>query len=459
MPQETLSGKYHGKKLHLIILFLLCISCLFIRCDCCINCPTGHLRIWYVSPENGAIVYTDRVTLRWRSDYLSVISDSIEVYVHGYSDVYGDSHFRAPITEDDSTYVVYPLEPATLYSWTIRGSYTYWEDHYSHSQPLPMKYWSFTTADVLWEPGYMHSPTPDIGATSVSVNPSFAWEVYNPELQPFDFDIYLGTTTDPPLLVSGLYEPGYDLLSSALDYETLYYWRVEAYYETDTIESPLWEFTTVYSSDLDVYALFEIDAQQAPSGYHVKEEIRARFDNNLAIDAPIDPVQADSVFVGGTRLNWDARTQSYGYTEWSFPFITNGGRVDIEVYGNSEVPNLNTYINFPACTLSITSPETFGTVSISGFDLTWDGSECGGTVWLTVLDGTDSTGVWVETDNDGSYTLTAGDLAPLGGQTGTYNLAIIKLVEENISSSGYRPESVIRSRAFNVVEQVHIHDI
>ena len=65
----------------------------------------------------------------------------------------------------------------------------------------------------------------------------------------------------------------------------------------------------------------------------------------------------------------------------------------------------------------------------------------------------------METDNDGSYTLTAGDLAPLGGQTGTYNLAIIKLVEENISSPGYRPESVIRSRAFNIVEQVHIYGI
>ena len=131
--------------------------------------------------------------------------------------------------------------------------------------------------------------------------------------------------------------------------------------------------------------------------------------------------------------------------------------MDIVVYGNSDVPSLNTSINFPACTLAIITPESFESVSITGFDVTWDGSECGGTVWLTILDGTDSTGVWKEAINDGSASLTADDLAPLGGQTGIYNLAVVKLVEENIDAPGYMAEGLVRMRVFNVMEQIGIH--
>ena len=117
---------------------------------------------------------------------------------------------------------------------------------------------------------------------------------------------------------------------------------------------------------------------------------------------------------------------------------------------------MNTNIVFPACTLSITSPESFESVSVAGFDVTWDGSECGGTVWLTIMDGTDSTGVWKETANDGAETLTSSDLAPLVGQTGTYNLVIMKYVEQNIVAPDYKSESVIRARAYNVMEHISI---
>jgi hypothetical protein len=396
------------------------------------------------------------VAVNWGVEFNSTKNERVFIQIKPYHRSYYTLH---EVAKDDNIYELGPLDPATTYEWRVAVSVDLWEDHWLIGESFQSEPRLLITADVLWEPGHIHTPMPDSGATLIGVNPSFAWEVYNPDLMPYDFDIYLGTTTDPPLLVSELGVPGYDLLSETLDYGTLYYWHVEAYYDTDTIEGPLWEFTTIGISDLNVFALFEIDAQQIPSGYHIMEEMRVRFDAELAQDIPIDPIQADSVFIGGTKLNWNTGTQNYSYTEWSFPFIENGQLADIIVYGNTDVPDLNTNVVFPACTLSITSPETFGTVSINGFELTWDGTECGGTVWLTILDGTDSTGVWVETENDGSYTLTAGDLVPLDGQTGTYNLAIIKLVEENITSPGYRSESIVRSRAFNSVEQVHIYDI
>jgi hypothetical protein len=231
---------------------------------------------------------------------------------------------------------------------------------------------------------------------------------------------------------------------------------VEAYYGADTVRGPLWEFTTGYPSSVDVFGFFEIDARQAPSGYHVMEEFRARFDTGTAVTAPIEPLQADSVKVAGAWLDWSAIAESYDYTEWSMPSIENGQPVAIEVFGNAEVPNLNANPVFPACTLSVTEPESFETVSIDGFEVRWDRGSCGGTVWLTLLYGNDSTGVWKEVANDGVDSLTAADLAPLGGQTGQYDLAVVKLVEENVVASGYRATSLVRFRAYNVMAQIRL---
>jgi hypothetical protein len=418
--------------------------------DCrCPFTPIGEYEIWTVYPEEGAIIYEPEVTLIWSYStgygarggifYIDAGTSFSDLYEIGYT--------------YDTTYVYTSLDPSTTYFWRIDGIYRPagggLENEFSDIA-------SFTTADEFYEPGQVHSPSPDSGAIGVSVNPSFSWEVYNPDLTPYDFDIYLGTTTDPPLLASRLSAPSYRLLGSPLDYATHYYWRVEAYYGVDTVKGPLWEFTTDYPSGVDVFGLFEVDARQAPSGYHAMEEIRARFDTGVAIVTPIEPLEADSVFVEGVKLNWNAMDENYSYIEWSLPFIENGQSVDIDVYGNTDVPSLNTDFIFPDCALGITDPESFETVSITGFEVSWSGSDCGGTVWLTLMDGNDSTGVWKEVANDGLDSLTATDLIPLGGQTGQYNLAIIKYVEENISAPGYRSESLIRAKAYNVMEQINI---
>ena len=170
----------------------------------------------------------------------------------------------------------------------------------------------------------------------------------------------------------------------------------------------------------------------------------------------VKPLQADSVRVEDKSLEWNPAEQNYGYTEFSTPFIENGQPVDITVFGNGDVPNLDTDIIFPACTLSIVSPESFNNVPISGFEVTWEGSECGGTVWLVLMSGEDSTGVLKETTNDGVDSLTAADLAPLGGQTGSYDLIIFKSLEESIDRPGYMSESYIRARVINRMLQINI---
>ena len=447
------------KPYHLIVVTAILCGCLFIRCDCCITCPDGTIRAWLISPEDGATVNTPMVTLVWGAEFINTIrNEQIHLRVFSETVTYRESHY---LPMNDRSYRIGPLEPATTYHWRISPFGEVWWDHRRVSldvDDIHTDTWTFTTADVLWEPGHVHSPTPDSGAAGVSVNPSFAWEVYNPELLPFDFNIYLGQTTDPPLLASGLGAPSYDLSADTLEYSTQYNWRVEAYYATDTIEGPLWTFTTGFLPEDEIFALLEIDARQAPSGHHVREEIRARFDSAVAPVAPIKPLQADSVYCETVRIPWIDAAASYGFTEESFPFIENGELADFTVYGNSSVPNLNVGILFPACTLDITSPLSFETVSIDGFEVTWNSNVCGGNVWLTLMqmNGIDSTGVWKEAVNDGLDSLSAADLAPLGGQTGTYNLIILRQVEESIDASGYRSESLIRARAYNVMEQINI---
>ncbi|UCC44120.1 MAG: hypothetical protein JSU65_13570 [Candidatus Zixiibacteriota bacterium] len=436
------------KALHAVILILIAFTCMAIDCRCPFT-PAGEFEVWTVYPEDGAVIYESEVTLIW--------SYSVgHARLGGFFVAVSTSPDSVIATTDDevldTTFTITDLELATTYYWKVVGWYGARGTQELESSEIV----SFTTADEFYVPGQVHTPTPDSGAIGVSVNPGLAWQVFDPGLVGYDFDLYLGTTTDPPLQASGLSAPWHSLVSDTLDYATLYYWRVVAYNAVDTVDGPLWEFTTGYPSSVNAFALIEVDARQAPSGYHVMEEIHARFDTGVAIDAPIEPLQADSVFVEGTKLNWNTVDQNYSFIEESMPFIENGEPMDIVVYGNSEVPDLNTGPIFPACTLAIISPESFNTVSISGFEVTWDGSECGGTVWLTLLDGTDSTGVWKEVPNDGLDSLTAADLAPLGGQTGTYNLAIVKLVEENLIAPGYGPESLIRSRAFNIMEQIYL---
>ena len=444
------------KSVHILLLLIIIASIFFIRCDCCINCPSGEIDFIMLEPEEGEIIYTSTTTLKWKTLFIHTTrTEQQSVYL--WRDSGGIAFWSDfAVEKDDSALEVGPLKPSTIYGWYISAGAGMYDNHYEVYANADSETRTFTTAAELWESGHIYSPTPDSGAVGVSVNPNFAWEVYNPDLLGYDFDIYLGTTTDPPLLAHELAGPYYNLLSDTLEYSTMYYWRVEAYYDTDTIEGPLWEFTTDYPIEDDIFALFEIDVLQSPSGYHVEEEFWARLDTGLALNTPIEPLLADSVLFEGIKLDWIVDSQHYSHFVLSEPVIKNGLPNNIRVYGNSLVPNLNTSVTFPACTLGIISPESFDMVPITGFEVTWDDGDCDGTIWLTLTDGSNSTGVSKEVVNDGLDSLTAANLAPLGGQTGSYDLYLIKLVEENINVPGYKPESIIRSRVINRMPQINI---
>ena len=92
-----------------------------------------------------------------------------------------------------------------------------------------------------YEPGGF---SPANGAEGINVNTVLSW---SPGMY-WDFYVYFGTSPDPPLVVDGgnwdEYDPG------VLNYDTRYYWRVVALYDTTRFDSGLMSFTTVSQGSL-----------------------------------------------------------------------------------------------------------------------------------------------------------------------------------------------------------------
>jgi hypothetical protein len=88
------------------------------------------------------------------------------------------------------------------------------------------------------------NPVPSDGVTHVDQWPAFSWvgQDWNNDIA--SYDVYLGTTTSPPLVATGLTTSAWDPPASLSVFST-YYWRVVAHDATGLQTSgPLWSFTT-----------------------------------------------------------------------------------------------------------------------------------------------------------------------------------------------------------------------
>ncbi|MDP8207312.1 MAG: SUMF1/EgtB/PvdO family nonheme iron enzyme [Candidatus Electryonea clarkiae] len=92
-------------------------------------------------------------------------------------------------------------------------------------------------------PSAPSDPSPTEGATGISLSVTLAWLCEDPDDDTLTFDIYFGTTSNPPLIISGFED--IELEQSGLNYETTYYWKVVADdgHEHST-SSVVWSFTT-----------------------------------------------------------------------------------------------------------------------------------------------------------------------------------------------------------------------
>jgi len=93
-------------------------------------------------------------------------------------------------------------------------------------------------------PNTPSNPEPSDGATGVSVYAILSWTCSDPDGDELIYDVYFGTSSNPPLVSTGqswtFYNP-----PGAMEYSTHYYWKIVAWdpYDASTT-GPIWDFTT-----------------------------------------------------------------------------------------------------------------------------------------------------------------------------------------------------------------------
>jgi len=184
------------------------------------------------SPTDGATDVDIDADLSWTCSDPDSDTLSYDVYFGNVSD--------PPLIASDIALTSYDLGLMNVeetYFWKIVA-----EDSFGASTEGPI--WSFTTG--LNDPPYVPSnPDPSDGATGVGINADISWSGGDPN--PGDtvtYDIYFGTISPPPLLVTN--HPNTNYNPGTMVFNTKYYWEIVAednYGENST--GPIWSFTTI----------------------------------------------------------------------------------------------------------------------------------------------------------------------------------------------------------------------
>jgi hypothetical protein len=98
---------------------------------------------------------------------------------------------------------------------------------------------------LLNNPPYEPSnPIPANGSINILVSTTLSWTGGDPDGDPVKYDVYFGTVSPPPLVVSNQSATSYT--PSTMNYLTMYYWRIIAWdNQSASTAGPQWEFTTI----------------------------------------------------------------------------------------------------------------------------------------------------------------------------------------------------------------------
>lgn len=109
------------------------------------------------------------------------------------------------------------------------------------SSTIDSSIYHFTTRGENNPPGIPTNEYPPDESVS-SLNPTLSWDCSDPG-DTLTYDVYFGTTTSPPKVVSN--QSGDTYSSSAPNHDTTYYWKIVAWDQYgESTEGPIWEFTT-----------------------------------------------------------------------------------------------------------------------------------------------------------------------------------------------------------------------
>ena len=128
-----------------------------------------------------------------------------------------------------------PLGLNTLYYWRVVV-----RDALGLESSGPV--WTFQTRASNHPPFPPQGPSPTDGEVLVPLEIILNWSSGDPDGDPISYDLYFGTTPDPPLVAEDLLVPDYN--PGALQLDTQYFWRVVVTDGASEVAGPTWNFTT-----------------------------------------------------------------------------------------------------------------------------------------------------------------------------------------------------------------------
>jgi len=134
-----------------------------------------------------------------------------------------------------SSYTPVSLNDGTKYYWKIVAK--------NSGGNTTGSIWNFTTANQVNPPAAPANPNPANNSTEISKSTSLSWTSTGAT----SYDIYLGTSSNPPLVKSNHTSSSYTPVS--LNDGTKYYWKIVAKNSGGNTTGSIWNFTTAAASD------------------------------------------------------------------------------------------------------------------------------------------------------------------------------------------------------------------
>jgi hypothetical protein len=357
----------------------------------------------------------------------------------------GDKFLSCPIT----------LESETMYRWRVKATE-------QHGLGRTSDEYEFTTGTGFNNPPARPKIIVPVSGESYPPDVLIQWTCYDPDGDELTYDVWLGHSPAELTLVSeGQSETEYH--AQSLEYGTDYRLQVIAHdAESESEPNTYCTFSIIDQGEYHgVYC--ELIVHRTQYFYEAAltrvDHISARFDSVYAPDDPVNPLRPAAVVCsqpgasGGYDLVWqDGWDRYYFNAPLAGYFLGMGVEYFFDITGADGVPSLVTEpIYYLECRPYITSPEQGSYVTLEGLEVVWANydlyPDCDRPVRIRLQDMgfIEWTDVDITTENDGSYTFTAEDVA--GIDPFVYQLQIVLIVEtrENIAAAGYDPRSFIET--------------
>ncbi len=182
------------------------------------------------NPADGAEFVDTGATLSWEAGFGAKLHT-----VYFGTDFDTVSNAAGGLPQGVLTFKPAKLELEKVYYWRV--------DEFDAATTYKGDVWGFTTS------GAAGNPQPSNGAADVQMTAKLTW---TPATTATSHDVYLGTdkeavknaTTASPEYKGNKASGAETLDPGKLDWDTVYYWRVDAVYATGPVKGLLWSFTT-----------------------------------------------------------------------------------------------------------------------------------------------------------------------------------------------------------------------